>query len=150
MTHNVCKSYFFLLFVVWTSYNMHNEELHNSSHSFIKKVKLSLYFNWAPCHKGILGEWSYSSTHSLTLALDGGVIFRVFWKSIHLWFCQFVSVLFVLLLLHLSVCFVTSWLIPHPTIAITNLWTHGVHVCMHVYTNLQDCSVGDKVVPVLN
>jgi len=36
------------------------------------KVKLSLCFNWAPCHKGILGEWRYSSTHSLTSALDGG------------------------------------------------------------------------------
>jgi hypothetical protein len=32
------------------------------------KVKLSLCFNWAPLHEGILGEWSYSSTHALTLA----------------------------------------------------------------------------------
>jgi hypothetical protein len=29
-------------------------------------------FNWAPRHEGILGEWIYSSTHSLTSALDGG------------------------------------------------------------------------------
>jgi hypothetical protein len=29
-------------------------------------------FNWAPRHEGILGEWMYSSTHSLTSALDGG------------------------------------------------------------------------------
>jgi hypothetical protein len=36
------------------------------------KIKLSLCFNWAPCHKGISGEWRYSSTHSLTSALDGG------------------------------------------------------------------------------
>jgi hypothetical protein len=36
------------------------------------KVKLSLCFNWAPCHESILGEWRYSSTHSLTSALDGG------------------------------------------------------------------------------
>jgi hypothetical protein len=27
---------------------------------------------WAPRHKGVLGEWRYSSTHSLTSALDGG------------------------------------------------------------------------------
>jgi hypothetical protein len=36
------------------------------------KVKLSLCFNWAPRHEDILGEWRYSSTHSLTSALDGG------------------------------------------------------------------------------
>jgi hypothetical protein len=28
------------------------------------KVKLSQCFNWAPRHEGLLGEWSYSSTHS--------------------------------------------------------------------------------------
>jgi hypothetical protein len=38
----------------------------------ILKVKLSLCFNWAPRHEGILGEWRYSSTHSLTSALDWG------------------------------------------------------------------------------
>jgi hypothetical protein len=36
------------------------------------KVKLSLCFNWAPRHGGVLGEWRYSSTHSLTSALNGG------------------------------------------------------------------------------
>jgi hypothetical protein len=36
------------------------------------KVKLSLCFNWAPRHEVILGERRYSSTHSLTSALDGG------------------------------------------------------------------------------
>jgi hypothetical protein len=36
------------------------------------KVNLSLCFSWAPCHEGVLGEWSYSSTHSLTSALDVG------------------------------------------------------------------------------
>jgi hypothetical protein len=35
-------------------------------------VKLSLCFDWAPRHWGVLGEWRYSSTHSLTSALDGG------------------------------------------------------------------------------
>jgi hypothetical protein len=34
--------------------------------------KLSLCFKWAPRHEGILEEWRYSSTHSLTSALDGG------------------------------------------------------------------------------
>jgi hypothetical protein len=33
---------------------------------------LSLCFNWAPRYEGLLGEWRYSSTHSLTSALDGG------------------------------------------------------------------------------
>jgi hypothetical protein len=32
---------------------------------------LSLWFNWER-HEGILGEWRYSSNHSLTSALDGG------------------------------------------------------------------------------
>jgi hypothetical protein len=37
------------------------------------KVKLSLCFlNWAPRHEGVLREWMYSSTHSLTSALDRG------------------------------------------------------------------------------
>jgi hypothetical protein len=35
-------------------------------------IKLFLCFNWAPHHVGVLGEWRYSSTHSLTSALDGG------------------------------------------------------------------------------
>jgi hypothetical protein len=36
------------------------------------KVKLSLCFNLAPSHGGVLGEWRYSSTHSFISALDGG------------------------------------------------------------------------------
>jgi hypothetical protein len=35
-------------------------------------VNVSLCFNWAPRHEGVLGEWRYSSTYSLTLVLDGG------------------------------------------------------------------------------
>jgi hypothetical protein len=41
-------------------------------HRILLRVKLSLCFNWAPCHEGVLGEWRYSSTHSSTSALDGG------------------------------------------------------------------------------
>jgi hypothetical protein len=37
-----------------------------------KGKKLSLCFNSAPRHEGVLGEWRYRSTHSLTSALDGG------------------------------------------------------------------------------
>jgi hypothetical protein len=29
-----------------------------------------LFFNWAPRHGGLMGEWRYSSTHSLTSTLD--------------------------------------------------------------------------------
>jgi hypothetical protein len=36
------------------------------------KVKLSLCFNWAPRHEGVLEEWRYSSIQSLTSALYGG------------------------------------------------------------------------------
>jgi hypothetical protein len=46
---------------------------------FLRKVcmhilyfRTSQCFNWAPRHEGVLGEWKYSSTHSLTSALDGG------------------------------------------------------------------------------
>jgi hypothetical protein len=45
----------------------------HTSHIAIKvKVKLYPCFNSAPRHEGVLGEWRYSSTHSLTSALDGG------------------------------------------------------------------------------
>jgi hypothetical protein len=35
------------------------------------KVVPALFFNWAPRQEGVLEKWRYSSTHSLTLALDG-------------------------------------------------------------------------------
>jgi hypothetical protein len=41
------------------------------------KVKLPLCFNWAPRHKGIVGEWRYSSTHSLASALEGGELYTL-------------------------------------------------------------------------
>jgi len=37
-----------------------------------KVVAALLFFNWAPRHhEGVLGEWRYSSTSSLTSTLDG-------------------------------------------------------------------------------
>jgi hypothetical protein len=36
------------------------------------KVQLSLCFNWARRHEGVLWKWRYTSTYSLTLELDGG------------------------------------------------------------------------------
>jgi hypothetical protein len=36
------------------------------------KSKVFPVLNWAPRHEGVLGEWMYSYTHSLTSALDGG------------------------------------------------------------------------------
>jgi hypothetical protein len=38
--------------------------------SYCPVLKLSLCFKWAPLHEGVLGEWKYSSTHSLISALD--------------------------------------------------------------------------------
>jgi hypothetical protein len=32
---------------------------------------IPVFFNSAPRHEGVLREWRYSSTHSLTSALDG-------------------------------------------------------------------------------
>jgi len=43
----------------------------NEGYYIAKKVKVSLCFNGALCHEGILEEWRYSSPF-LTLALDGG------------------------------------------------------------------------------
>jgi hypothetical protein len=34
------------------------------------KVKLSLCFNWAPCHEGVLGEWMYNLFTDLKKAYD--------------------------------------------------------------------------------
>jgi hypothetical protein len=39
---------------------------------FSKMVKVSLCFNYAPRHEGVLEKWGCSSTYSLTSALDGG------------------------------------------------------------------------------
>jgi hypothetical protein len=36
------------------------------------KGKVVPVLNQAPRHEGVLGEWKYRSTHSLTSALDGG------------------------------------------------------------------------------
>jgi hypothetical protein len=38
----------------------------------VKGKVVSMFFNRALCHEGVLGKWRYSSTHSLTSALDGG------------------------------------------------------------------------------
>jgi hypothetical protein len=38
----------------------------------IKKGKVVPVLNLTPSHEGVLGEWRYSSTHSLTSAPDGG------------------------------------------------------------------------------
>jgi hypothetical protein len=44
-----------------------------SVRSFRKcEIYMLFFLNWAPRYEGVLGEWRYSSTHSLTLALDGG------------------------------------------------------------------------------
>jgi hypothetical protein len=37
-----------------------------------KVVPMFFFSNWAPRHEGVLEERMYSSTHSLTSALDGG------------------------------------------------------------------------------
>jgi hypothetical protein len=50
------------------------QRLPRSSNMVKVKVKVvpMLPLTLAPCHEGALGEWRYSSTHSLTSALDGG------------------------------------------------------------------------------
>jgi hypothetical protein len=42
-------------------------------HQFVlcRQLALCFFFNSAPRHEGVLGKWRYSSTHSLTSALDG-------------------------------------------------------------------------------
>jgi hypothetical protein len=56
----------------WARYTQSAPSHLISLRSIKVKVKLSLCFNWAPRHEGVLGEWRHSSTHSLTSALDGG------------------------------------------------------------------------------
>jgi hypothetical protein len=46
---------------------------HNSEHYITRNLVMytgHLCFNWAPHHEVVLGEWGYSSTPSLTSALD--------------------------------------------------------------------------------
>jgi hypothetical protein len=58
--------------------------------------------------------------------------FTIFWKKIFVY--GFVIFIYVLLLLHVFVCFVPLRLIPNPTLTVTNLWIHGMYVCMYVCT----------------
>jgi hypothetical protein len=52
---------------------LHNEKLHNLFSVKGKgKVVPVLFLNEHHALQGILGEWKYSSMHSLTSALDGG------------------------------------------------------------------------------
>jgi hypothetical protein len=37
-----------------------------------KQICTCAFLNRAPSHEGVLGEWKYSSTHSLTSTLGGG------------------------------------------------------------------------------
>jgi hypothetical protein len=37
-----------------------------------RKIVPVLFFKWAPRHESILGEWRYSSTHSLSWTVDRG------------------------------------------------------------------------------
>jgi hypothetical protein len=59
---------------LWNSFILSGDFARNLRRELKVKVKLSLCFflNWAPRHEGVLGQWKYSSTHSLTSALDGG------------------------------------------------------------------------------
>jgi hypothetical protein len=61
-----------LIWVVLHSPVLKTSQYQTSGPPLKVNVKLSLCFNWAPRHESVLGKWSYSSTHSLTLALDGG------------------------------------------------------------------------------
>jgi hypothetical protein len=36
-----------------------------------KVVPVLFFFNWAPRQEGVLGEWTYSCTHSVTSVVDG-------------------------------------------------------------------------------
>jgi len=77
MTH---AQKFFLLFVVWTLYNL-----------CILHVKLFFVLSLQYFEK--------------------------------LFVCGFVLLFLCYLLLHLSVCFVTLWLIPHPIVAVQTYWS---------------------------
>jgi hypothetical protein len=42
------------------------------SNALLKCVMNAFVLNYVLQHKDVLGEWSYTSTHTLTSALDGG------------------------------------------------------------------------------
>jgi hypothetical protein len=63
--------------VTWPSYQITYEsttwfEINTMVKVKVKGIVIPVLFNWAPRHEGVLGEWMYSSTHSLTSALNGG------------------------------------------------------------------------------
>jgi len=84
--------------------------------------------------------------YTLCQAIFVCYFYRLLKKSVYLWFHHVVSMLFLFcFLLHLSVCYASLWLIPHPIIVITNLRIHGMYVCVcahfhfsfiHPYTHL--------------
>jgi hypothetical protein len=71
--------------------------------------------------------------------LSGCLLYRLYIICVYFVpnsFCALFTV-FVLSFLHLSVCYVSLWLIPHPIVAITNLRIHGMYVCMYVCMYVQ-------------
>jgi hypothetical protein len=58
--------------------------------------------------------------------LNFGLIFILLWKCMSMVSSFYLCVVFVLLLLHLPACFISLWLIPYPTVDITNLGIHGL------------------------
>jgi hypothetical protein len=59
-------------FIGWLIYYLASQAKLCSMEVIKVKVVPVLFLNLAPRHEGVLGEWRYRSTHSLTLALDGG------------------------------------------------------------------------------
>jgi hypothetical protein len=66
--------YLTMVYIEWYLRGVNSRSLFKISRLEIsRRIKVkSLCFNWATCHECILREWKYSSTHSLTSALDGG------------------------------------------------------------------------------
>jgi hypothetical protein len=57
--------------LVWLSFHLF-QRFSLSSVKVKVKGKVFPVLNSASRHEGVFGEWRYSSTHSLTSALDGG------------------------------------------------------------------------------
>jgi hypothetical protein len=71
--HFAAKSNDWILFTLAMCFSFHCISCRPTDPDIVAgKGKVAGCFNWAPRHEGILGEWRYSSTYSLTSALHRG------------------------------------------------------------------------------
>jgi hypothetical protein len=75
-SHCDSKIHYDIILVTYRLMEYVKHDRHFTESGFMDRICLislgEKFFNRAPRHEGILGEWRYSSTHSLSSALEGG------------------------------------------------------------------------------